>query len=54
MGGSFLTFGAMELKNINWPMLWSRSHLATVTQIFDVVSISSEMGCIVINVTVCT
>ena len=32
----------------------ARSHLATTTQIFDVVSMSSEMGCIVINVTVHT
>ena len=30
------------------------SHLATVTQIFDVVTMSSEMGCIVINITVRT
>ena len=54
MVGSFLTFGAMELKNINWLMLRARSHLATVTQLIDVVSMSSEMGCIVTNVTVCT
>ena len=31
-----------------------RSHLATATQIFDVVSMSPEMGCIVTNVTVRT
>ena len=30
----------------------ARSHLATTTQIFDIVTVSSEMGCIVINVTV--
>ena len=29
-----------------------RSHLATTTQIFDVETISSEIGCIVTNVTV--
>ena len=34
--------------------LRARSHLATATQIFDVVSVSSEMGCIVTNVTVHT
>ena len=34
--------------------LRARSHLATTTQIFDVVSMSSEMGCIVINETVHT
>ena len=36
--------------------LWIRAslHLVTVTQIFDVVSTSSEMGCIVTNVTVRT
>ena len=32
----------------------AHSHLATTTQIFDVVTMSSEMGCIVINVTVST
>ena len=32
----------------------NHSHLATTTQIFDVVTMSSEMGCIVINVTVRT
>ena len=32
----------------------AHSHLATATQIFDVVSKSSEMGCIVTNVTVRT
>ena len=30
------------------------SHLTTAIQIFDVVSMSSEMGCIVTNVTVRT
>ena len=32
----------------------ARSHLATMIQIFDVVTMSSEMGCIVTNVTVHT
>ena len=32
----------------------ARSHLATATQIFVVVTMSSKMGCIVINVTVRT
>ena len=53
-----------SLKNINCfrlllrvceiPAIRARSHLATATQIFDVVSISSEMDCIVTNVTVRT
>ena len=32
----------------------ARSHLATATHIFDIVTISSEMGCMVTNVTVHT
>ena len=32
----------------------ARSHLATMTQIFDVVTMSSDIGCVVINVTVRT
>ena len=54
----------------NWPMVLQKiydilpfcavnqfrahSHLATTTQIFDVVTMSSEMGCIVFNVTIHT
>ena len=37
--------------NINIHSLRARSHLATVTKIFDVVSMSSEMVCIVTTVT---
>ena len=44
--------------NLNSPIKFrivrAHSHLPTTTQIFDVVPMSSEMGCIVINITVRT
>ena len=40
-----------EVPNVT---LRARSHLTTVTQIFDVISMSSEMGCVITNVTVHT
>ena len=56
------TFKSYELKlYVQWQIeiyikidLRACSHLTTATQIFDVVSMSSEMGCIVTNVTVRT
>ena len=45
-------FTIIRFQNIY--LFRARSHFATTTQIFDIVTMSSEMGCIVINITVCT
>ena len=54
----FLSKSFSILDLVLWPLSNKRqmvhSHLTTTTQIFDVVPMSSEMGCIVTNVTVHT
>ena len=49
-----LTQIVSKMHNLITACVRARSHLATMTQIFDVVTMSSEMGCIVTNVTVHT
>ena len=44
------TFGFVRCEGT----LRARSHLATATQIFDVVSMSSDIGCMVTNLTIRT
>ena len=51
--GLATTWAWYEIRTAKFAVM-APLHLATTTQIFDVVTMSSEMGCIVINVTVYT
>ena len=50
----YLVYIKLFKENKKNLQLRARSHLATATQVFDIISMLSEMGCIVTNVTVWT